>query len=91
MKLLQILHPTVNQKKVLAIIIAAPTSVVALANISTNPNIVAARDMLVKLGVIQLIDGGAIITDSGTKIAKDENIIDEVGELTPSGTALVTS
>src|SRR3972149_829856 len=82
------IHPTENQKRVLAKIIAAPNSKVAGEQISGNVNMVAARNMLMKLGVITVSAGTAELTDKGTQIAQDENIADASGQLTDVGNAL---
>jgi hypothetical protein len=82
------IHPTENQKRVLAKIIAAPNPKVAGEEISGDENIIAARNILMKLGVITFSAGTAELTDKGQQIAQDENIADESGELTDVGNAL---
>lgn len=91
MRLLSAIHPSTNQCRVLARIVAAPTASVAAAEISKNANLVAARNMLMNLGVIQFADGEAVLTDRGTQIASDENIIDQMGQLTDKGKRLAFS
>jgi len=81
-------HPTDNQKRVLAKIAASPTSTVAAQQISDSQNMVAARDMLMKLGLIMVSNGEASLTDRGAQVAVDENIIDDNGELTKMGQML---
>lgn len=88
MRLLSAVHPTTSQKRVLAKIAAAPTPTVAGEEISKDANLVAARNMLMKLGVISFADGEAILTDRGTQIAADENIVGQDGQLTPAGEKL---
>ena len=83
------IHPTENQKRVLAKIIAAPNPKVAGEEISGDENMIAARNILMKLGVITFSAGTAELTDKGQQIAQDENIADESGELTDAGNALV--
>lgn len=80
-------HPTDNQKRVLAKIAASPTSTVAAEEISTGQNMVAARDMLMKLGLITLNNGEAAMTERGAQVAVDENLIDDNGQLTKTGQA----
>lgn len=91
MRLLTAVHPTDNQKRVLALIANAATPSVAAQSISTDANLVAARNMLMKLGAITFSNGEAEMTDRGTKVATDENIIDQSGQLTPAGQQLVGS
>ena len=88
-KMLSGIHPTDNQKRVLAKIIAAPNPKVAGEEISGNENIIAARNILMKLGVITFSAGAAELTDKGEQIAQDENIADASGQLTDVGNALV--
>jgi phage gp45-like len=91
MRLLTAMHPTDNQKRVLAKIAAAPTPTVAASEISADANLVAARNLLMKLGMITYTDGNAEMTDQGRKVATDENIIDQGGELTQAGQQLAYS
>lgn len=88
MRLLSAVHPTMNQKRVLAKIIAAPTATVAGEELSKDPNLVAARNMLMKLGVISLVNNEATLTDKGQQIATEENICDQSGQLTQVGQQL---
>lgn len=88
MRIMSAVHPTANQKRVLAKIAAAPTPMVAGEEISKDANLVAARNMLMKLGVITFTNKEAALTDSGTQIATEENIIDQSGQLTATGKQL---
>lgn len=81
-------HPTENQKRVIAKIIASPTPSVAASEISNDVNVVGARNELMKLGIITFSNGQAALTDQGAQIAVDENITDETGQLTPTGEQL---
>lgn len=76
---------TENQKKVMTRIVASATEVLAAEEISKGRGLVAARDLLVKLGLIEFRDGSATITSSGEKIMKDTNLTDDMGELTEEG------
>lgn len=88
MRIMSAVHPTENQKRVLAKIAAAPTPTVAAEEISKNANLVAARNMLMKLGVITFADNEAALTDKGQQIAQEENVVDEGGQLTELGQKL---
>lgn len=88
MKELSTISLTTNQKRVLAKIIASPTPKVAGEEIQGDQNLVAARDQLSKLGMIQFVGGEASITATGEQYARDENITDESGQLTPDGEVL---
>lgn len=88
MRILPSIRPTDNQRRVIARIIASPTPAVAGEAISGDVNLVAARNMLMKLGAITYAEGQAELTDRGMQIAVEENIASETGELTPSGQKL---
>jgi hypothetical protein len=88
MRIMSAVHPTANQKRVLAKIAASPTPAVAAQEISKDANLVAARNMLMKMGVITFATGQAALTDRGTQISTEENIIDQSGQLTPAGQEL---
>jgi len=76
---------TENQKKVMTRIVASATEVLAAEEISKGRALVTARDLLVKLGLIEYRDGYAALTPEGEKIMKDSNLIDDMGELTEEG------
>lgn len=78
-------RPTDNQKAVLTKIIAAPTPKVAVADISATPNLVAAREMLKKIGLIDIDETGAYVTPDGEQVLIDQNLMDEDGQLTNDG------
>lgn len=80
------IRPTSHQKTVLAIVASSPSSKVAAEYIMQNPNTKEAADLLVQIGVLTLDNNEAALTDSGQQLAIDENIIDEMGELTSNGT-----
>lgn len=64
---------------------AAPTPQVAATEISRGQNLLAARDMLVRLGLLSVGDNEAFVTPQGEEIMRNQNLIDETGELTPEG------
>jgi hypothetical protein len=78
-------RPTDNQKAVLAKITAAATPQLATADISDTPNLVAARDMLDRLGLIDIDDEGAHITDLGREVMVNQNLATADGQLTDDG------
>lgn len=85
MRILNTLRLTDNQKRVIAKIIAAQTPKIASEKISTDQNIIAARDQLMKLGLITFNPSKASITKKGLLVARQENIIDDAKQLTPEG------
>jgi hypothetical protein len=87
-RILSGIHPTDNQKRVLAIIIASPSPKVANEELTGDENLMAARNILMKLGVVTVVAGAAELTDKGTQIAQDERITDETGQLTDLGNEL---
>ncbi len=84
-RIVPVTHPTDNQKAVLAKITAAATPQLAAADISDTPNLVAARDLLVQMGLIELDMNGAHITDQGQQVMVDQNLADGGGNLTDDG------
>lgn len=91
MRIIDTVRLTNNQKRVIAKIKASPTPKVALEEISDDQNLIAARNMLVKLGLVEIVAGEVFLTDSGEQMAVDENIVDEAGELTQTGNELAHS
>lgn len=63
----------------------APTDKVALDEISGDRQLIAARDILAKLGLIQFSNTSASITDDGKEVMESSYLIDESGELTDEG------
>jgi len=61
------------------------TPLLGYQNISVGKNIVANRDILVKLGMLTLGDNEAAITDSGIEALRNEGLVDETGQLTDLG------
>ena len=88
MRILSAVHPTSFQKQVICRIAAATTPMTAASYVSAGANMVAARNMLMKLGLIEFGSSGATLTDRGTQVAQDEGLIDASGNLTPSGQQL---
>ena len=85
MKVLDTVKLSDTQKRVLAKVIAAPTPRLAAEELSGDVNLVAARDMLLDLGLLQIVQGHASLTDKGRHVAREENIADESGGLTADG------
>lgn len=87
MRVLNTIHLSDFQKKVLAITKAAPTPQVAFEELRNQPqdeqrNIVGARDILQKLGLLDVTDSTIEVTKKGEQVMADEYLIDEMGELT---------
>lgn len=80
-----VISPTNHQKQVLTKIIAAATPQLAATEVSKGRQLVAARDMLIKLGLIKIDDNKAEVTDLGKEVMTNQNLIDNMGSLTPEG------
>lgn len=76
---------TTHQKMVLAKIINAQTDHIAGEEVSNGRKIVAARNVLMKLGLVNFNNGRASLTNKGMQAARDEGLIDETGNLTDEG------
>lgn len=92
MHLLSTLRPTQNQLRVIATIAASKEFPArAAAEISNDENLVAARNLLMKLDVITFTDNSAELTDKGEQLAREQNIIDDSGQLTDEGNKLIST
>ena len=82
---LSTIHLSDMQKSVLSKIIGSATPETALEEISDGRNMVAARDILQDLKLIAFDERQASVTDEGNEVMKDENLVDDMGELTQDG------
>lgn len=83
------IHLTQHQKKVLALVLASSGGTVPDEEISNNRNMTKARQILTKLGLLVIDEKNKYtITDKGQEVAKDENIVDDTGQLTDKGNEL---
>jgi hypothetical protein len=73
------------QKQVMVAIVTSPTPTVYFGNIAANEQAVTAQKVLTKLGLVQISRDVAKVTDKGEKVMQDENLIDELGDLTDYG------
>lgn len=90
MRILSTIQPTKNQLKVLAIIAANQEKPnIAVQQLSHDQNLIAARNLLMQWNAIEFGQNKASLTDTGTKIATDNNIIDDSGQLTDMGQKLL--
>lgn len=88
-RILTTIRLTQNQMQVMAMILASPEGNLPDEDISKGPNLKQARDLLIQLDMITN-DGENkySVTDKGQKVAKDENIVDNMGGLTEFGQGL---
>lgn len=92
MHLLNHFQPTQNQLTVLAITASNkehPAQAAAKLNTSANANLVSARKLLMDLQLLSYSENAATLTHKGLQLAKDNNIIDDAGELTDVGNKLL--
>lgn len=74
------------QKEVLARVHAAPNEQVAADEIlDGGQNYVGAKNILVRLDLINFHDNEASVTDEGEEVMKRANLIDDQGQLTDEG------
>lgn len=89
MRTLPTLRPTQTQLQVLSKIIASQNvPLKAAADISIGANMVAARNMLMKLNLITYSPKAAALTEIGQQFAREQDIVDNSGQLTPIGNKL---
>jgi hypothetical protein len=78
--------------KVLAILVANNDKPnIAARQVSTDANLIGARNLLMKLNVITYSDAQAKLTDTGMILAADNNIIDDSGNLTDVGSKFLST
>jgi predicted methyltransferase len=82
---------TVTQKSVLAVVYNAPTPLSALEAINGTPELVTARNILERLGLVIVTNGAAALTEKGNKAVIANNIADMEGNLTEEGQALINA
>lgn len=82
---------TDTQKIVLTNIYAAPTPETAYDSVTGHQNLVVARNQLrsMNLVVVDDTDSRAGITDEGYTALSNNNLIDDIGELTEEGNSLL--
>lgn len=73
----------------MALIAASANSKLAGEALIGNQNLIAARNMLMKLGMINFANGEASLTDTGQQVARDEDIVTDTGELSDNGRELI--
>lgn len=92
MHLLSTIKPTQNQLRVMAkIIVAQDQPVKAASEISDDVSLVAARNLLAKLGLITFSDRDAKLTEKGQQVAHEQGIADESGQITDTGSKLAAT
>lgn len=74
-----------TQKTVLAICAVSATPEQAYETTIGNPNLVSARNLLLKLGYINMNQNQLALTEKGQNALVEYNLIDDVGELTTTG------
>lgn len=80
---------TATQKGILAILYNSPTPEAAFEAINGSPTLVTARNLLERLGLIQVAGVRAVLTPSGRQAVMSNNIVDETGQITEEGSALI--
>lgn len=74
-----------TQKIILARVVSADNPHVGYESINEGRNLVASSKELAQLGLLQINQGEANITDKGNEVLINEGLIDETGELTEEG------
>lgn len=90
MKLLTTIRLTQTQLQVIAKIVASQdVPARAAQEISNSQNLITARNMLMKLDVITYSIDNAALTPKGENLAREQNVVDETGNLTDEGNRLL--
>lgn len=95
----QVLNPHASQERLtdmqklaLLSIYSAPTAEMAYESLTGSQNLMAARNQLRSMGLAQVNDQDARagVSDEGAEALQNNNLIDEVGELTDEGDRLLS-
>lgn len=79
-----------TQKIVMVRVVSADNPHVAYESLNEGRNLVAASKELTQLGLLEIMQGEANITDKGTQVLTNEGLVDEMGELTEEGQKYAT-
>lgn len=80
---------TATQKGVLAILHNSPTPESAFEAVNGSPALITARNLLERLGLIQVGGNRAVLTPAGRQAVVSNNIADQSGQMTEDGAALI--
>lgn len=80
---------TSTQKGILAIIYNSPSPQTAFEAINGTPALITARNLLERLGLIQVANNQAVLTPEGSAAVVSNGIADEQGQLTELGAGLI--
>ena len=80
---------TATQKGILAILHNSPTPEAAFEATNGSPALITARNLLERLGLIQVAGVRAALTQAGQQAVTANNIVDETGQITDEGSALI--
>lgn len=90
MRILSTIRPTQHQLKVLATIYSNKEKpAIAIQQLSNDENLVTARNLLMKWNAIEFSPTKVNVTDVGEKMAIDNNVVDETGQLTDFGQSIL--
>lgn len=73
------------QRELLVKVYTSATPTVAFEIANSNQNNRANKDILIRLGILEERDGEVIVTENGEQIARDEDLIDDEGGVSPLG------
>jgi hypothetical protein len=71
--------------EVLSKVKAAANPKTAAAQVSRGAKLVAARDQLIKLGMLSMTGSEVSLTSKGEELMTDKGLTDDTGSLTPEG------
>ena len=80
---------TATQKGILAVLHNSPTPEAAFEAINGSPALITARNLLERLGLLQVAGNKAILTPAGRQAVVTNNIADQSGQITDDGAALI--
>jgi hypothetical protein len=80
---------TATQKGILAVLHNSPTPEAAFEAINGSPALITARNLLERLGLLQVTGNKAMLTPAGRQAVVTNNIADQSGQITDDGAALI--
>lgn len=80
---------TATQKGILAILHNSPSPETAFEAINGSPALITSRNLLERLGLIQVSENKAVLTPAGREAVVANNIADQNGQITDNGAALI--
>lgn len=84
-------QPSEIERIVLSIVLISETPTLALSLIDSDSQRFTSMQKLVRLGLLQMVDGGVALTDNGFVTAQQQALVDDMQQPTDTATELAAS